>query len=76
MRNESECVQWEMVQAVHRRHFYSSGRFGSLITDIEVPPPPLRPAKGRAALVGRHRCASGAARYGKAKGSAPGAFES
>jgi len=29
-------LRWEMVQHVHRRHFYSSRRFGSLITDVEV----------------------------------------
>jgi hypothetical protein len=33
-------AQWEMVHAVHRRHFYSSSRFGSLITDIEATPSP------------------------------------
>mmetsp|Transcript_46074 Transcript_46074/g.144534 ORF Transcript_46074/g.144534 Transcript_46074/m.144534 type:complete len:738 (-) Transcript_46074:85-2298(-) len=29
-------LRWEMIQHVHRRHFYSSRRFGSLITDVEV----------------------------------------
>eukprot|EP00286_Rhodomonas_abbreviata_P028475 CAMPEP_0181299224 /NCGR_PEP_ID=MMETSP1101-20121128/6225_1 /TAXON_ID=46948 /ORGANISM="Rhodomonas abbreviata, Strain Caron Lab Isolate" /LENGTH=337 /DNA_ID=CAMNT_0023404345 /DNA_START=285 /DNA_END=1295 /DNA_ORIENTATION=- len=29
-------LQWDMVAAVHKRHFYNSQRFGSLITDIEV----------------------------------------
>eukprot|EP00281_Chroomonas_sp_CCMP1168_P034208 CAMPEP_0206245958 /NCGR_PEP_ID=MMETSP0047_2-20121206/18986_1 /ASSEMBLY_ACC=CAM_ASM_000192 /TAXON_ID=195065 /ORGANISM="Chroomonas mesostigmatica_cf, Strain CCMP1168" /LENGTH=320 /DNA_ID=CAMNT_0053671315 /DNA_START=358 /DNA_END=1317 /DNA_ORIENTATION=+ len=29
-------LQWEMVDNVHKHHFYSSARFGTLITDIEV----------------------------------------
>lgn len=29
-------LQWDMVSTVHKRHFYNSQRFGSLITDIEV----------------------------------------
>ena len=35
-KHQTRQLQREMVDNVHRHHFYSSARFGTLITDIEV----------------------------------------
>jgi len=35
-KQSQQLLQYEMVNSVHKRHFYNSGRFSSLIIDSEV----------------------------------------
>ena len=35
-KQSQQHLQYEMVNSVHKRHFYNSGRFSSLIIDSEV----------------------------------------